>query len=168
MLCVIAIIDARSREYLFTLQQLSERFGIPAKKLYGHITLATYIADDDRIFAASCKEIISAYSSFTVYYEKIEVLNTTSIIAASPRNENTLFNIHNDIATQWGASMDNWTNNELWKPHTTLLFSTQSDLQVIADAMRKEFTPFFAQVKRIEFSQVTNNKYTIVDHIDLS
>lgn len=167
MLCAIAKIDIQSREQLLALQQLTERFGITVNDLYGHITLATYIGEDDGTFIASCKEIISAYTPFSVYYEKVEVLSATSIIVASPRNENALFDIHNDIATQWGSYLDNWTNNDFWQPHTTLIYNPQIDLQVIAEVMRKEFVPFFAQVTKIEFSQVTENSYKIVDFIDL-
>lgn len=167
MLCVIAKIDIQSKAKLLTLQQLAVRFGITVNSLYGHITLATYIGGDDSTFIASCKKIISAYTSFSIYYEKVEVLSATSIIVASPRNEHTLFDIHNDIATKWWPYLDNWTNNDHWKPHTTLIYNPQIDLQVIATAIRKELIPFFAQVTTIEFSQVTENGYIIVDSIDL-
>ena len=167
MLCAIAKIDTKSREQLLTLQQVTERFGITARKVYGHITLATYIGEDDSTFIASCKEILSAYAPFFVYYEKVEVLSTTSIIVASPRKENTLLGIHNDIVSHWGVSLDNWTNNDRWQPHTTLIYNPKIDLQVIAEVMQKEFIPIFAHVTRIEFSQVTKNGYEIVDSIDL-
>ena len=167
MLCAIAKIDTQSRENLLALQQVTERFGMTVKKLYGHITLAAYVGEDDSAFIASCKEILSAYAPFSVYYEKVEVLGATSIIAATPRKENALLDIHNDIAAQWGESLDHWTGNDHWQPHTTLIYNPQIDLQVIAEAMRKEFIPFFAHVKRIEFSQAADNGYEIVDAIDL-
>ena len=167
MLCAIAKIDTHSREKLRTLQQVTERFGITVKKLYGHITLATYIGEDDSAFIAACKEILSAYTPFSVYYEKVEMLSATSIIVASPRKENALLGINNDIAAQWGVSLDNWTNNDHWQPHTTLIYNPQIDLQVIVEAMRKEFVPIIAHVTRIEFSHVTENGYEIVDSIDL-
>ena len=167
MLCAIAKIDIQSKEKLLALQQSAERFGITVNALYGHITLATYIGADDGTFIASCKKIISAYPSFSVCYDKVEVFSATSIIVASPRNEHTLFDIHHDIATKWGPFLDDWTDNDHWKPHTTLVFNPQLDLHVIAAAMWKEFVPFFAQVTAIEFSQVTENGYIIVDSIDL-
>ena len=167
MLCAIAKIDLRSREKLLALQQLTKRFGITVSDLYGHITLATYIGEDDDAFISSCKGIASSYAAFSVYYEKIEVLSATSIIVASPRNEHALFHIHDAIATQWETFLDPWTTNDFWHPHTTLIFNPQIDLQVIAEAMRKKFIPFLAQVTKIEFSQVTDNGYNIVDYIDL-
>ena len=167
MLCAIARIDTQSREQLLALQRLAERFGVMVKDLYGHITLATYIGEDDGTFIASCKEIISACTPFSVYYEKVEVLSATSIIVASPRNENVLFDIHNDIAARWEPYLDKWTNNNLWHPHTTLIYNPQIDLKEIAEAMRKQFIPFWAQVTRIEFSQVTENGYKIVDFISV-
>lgn len=167
MLCAIAKIDTESRKQLLALQQVTERFGITVKELYGHITLATYTGEDDSAFILSCKEILSAYTQFSVYYEKVEVLSATSIIVASPQKENALLDIHNDIAAQWGIYLDNWTSNDHWQPHTTLIYNPQIDLQVIAEAMRKEFIPIIAHVTRIEFSQVTENGYEIVDSIDL-
>ena len=154
MLCAIARIDTKSREKLSALQQAAERFGITVHKIYGHITLATYMGEDDRAFIASCKEILSACTPFSVYYEKVEVLSATSIIVASPRKE-------------WGHSLDHWTNNDHWQPHTTLVYDPQIDLQVLAEAMQKEFIPFFAHVTKIEFSQVTAHGYEIVDSVDL-
>ena len=167
MLCAIARIDTQSREKLSALQQAAERFGITVHKIYGHITLATYMGEDDRAFIASCKEILSACTPFSVYYEKVEVLSATSIIVASPRKENALLDMHHAIAAQWGHSLDHWTNNDHWQPHTTLVYDPQIDLQVLAEAMQKEFIPFFAHVTRIEFSQVTAHGYEIVDSVDL-
>lgn len=167
MLCAIARIDAQARKQLLALQRVTERFGMTLKDLYGHITLATYIGGDDGAFIASCKEIISAYSPFSVYYEKVEVLGATSIIVASPQYEKTLFGLHHDIAAKWGPYLDRWTNSDLWLPHTTIMYNPQIDLQVIAESMRKEFLPFFAQVTRIEFSLVTENAYKIIDSINL-
>ena len=167
MLCAIARIDTQSREKLSALQQAAERFGITVHKIYGHITLATYMGEDDRAFIASCKEILSACTPFSVYYEKVEVLSATSIIVASPRKENELLDMHHAIAAQWGHSLDHWTNNDHWQPHTTLVYDPQIDLQVLAEAMQKEFIPFFAHVTRIEFSQFTAHGYEIVDSVDL-
>ena len=167
MLCAIARIDTQSREKLSALQQAAERFGITVHKIYGHITLATYMGEDDRAFIASCKEILSACTPFSVYYEKVEVLSATSIIVASLRKENALLDMHHAIAAQWGHSLDHWTNNDHWQPHTTLVYDPQIDLQVLAEAMQKEFIPFFAHVTRIEFSQVTAHGYEIVDSVDL-
>ena len=167
MLCVLARIDAQARERLLALQRVRERFGLTGSDLYGHITLATYIGEEEGAFLASCRDILSAYTPFSVYYEKVEVLRATSILVASPRKEGTLFAIHRDIAAQWGPCLDVWTGGELWRPHTTLLYNPQIDLQGIAEAMRTEFVPFFARVAEIEFSQVTENGYRIVDSIDL-
>lgn len=167
MLCAIARIDRESKAKLLALQQAAERFGIAVSALYGHITLAAYTGEEESSFIKSCKTILSAYTPFSVLYEKVEVLPATSIIVASPRNKNALFDIHHDIAAQWGPYLDRWTRNELWQPHTTLICDPQLDLQGIAEAMRKEFVPFWAQVKSIEFSQVTENGYIILDRIDL-
>ena len=167
MLCAIARIDEQARNRLLALQQVTERFGIMPKEIYGHITLAAYIGGDNGAFVSSCKEIISAYSPFSIYYEKIEVLSATSIIVVSPRNEKTLFDLHHDIAARWGPYLDHWTKNDFWQPHTTLMYSPQIDLQMIAEGMRKEFRPFLAQVTRIEFSLVTENGYKIMDSLDL-
>lgn len=167
MLCAIAKIDPQSREQLWTLQKTAKRFGFSVRNVYGHITLAAYIGDEDDAFIASCKKIASNYKAFEVCYDRIEVLSATSIIVASPQNENELPGLHHDIAAQWGACLDCWTGTELWKPHTTLVYSPQINLHPAAEAMEKEFVPFRARVEAIEFSRVTGNGFQIVDHIDL-
>lgn len=167
MLCVIAKIDRESRECLLALQRLAERSGVPVSDLYGHITLAAYTGEEEGDFIDSCREILASCAPFSVYYEKIEVLRATSIIAASPRIESALSDIHRDIAAQWGPSLDKWTGTDLWQPHTTLVYNPQIDLEALAETMKKEFSPFSARVARIEFSQVTENGYKIVDFADL-
>lgn len=100
-------------------------------------------------------------------YRRLIVLSATSIIVVSPRNEKTLFDLHHDIAARWGPYLDHWTKNDFWQPHTTLMYSPQIDLQMIAEGMRKEFRPFLAQVTRIELSLVTENGYKKIDSLDL-
>ncbi len=167
MQCAIAKIDPQSRERLCALQKTAKRLGFSVGNLYGHITLAVYVGDQDDAFIASCKRIASCYKPFDVCYDQIEVLSATSIIVASPRNENELLNLHHDIAAQWGACLDRWTGTDLWKPHTTLVYNPQIDLRPAAEAMKKEFVPFPARVETIEFSRVTGNGCQIVDCIGL-
>ena len=57
-------------------------------------------------------------------------------------------------------------NNCFITPNNLEKYS-QIDLKEIAEAMRKQFIPFWAQVTRIEFSQVTENGYKIVDFISV-
>ena len=82
MLCVIAKLPEDASEKLRLLRDSAlpgERAGAP---LYGHITIATYLPEDDGSFAEACVRTIREYSSFTVRYEKLRVLCRTSIIAA--------------------------------------------------------------------------------------
>ncbi len=168
MLCVIAKIDSVSREKLLKLQQLAGSFGIPQRHLHGHITLAAYVGDDENQFISSCKKLLSNYKRFSVYYYKIEVLTETSIIVASPKKEKEIALIQNEIVNNWEESLDYWTQGDVWKPHTTLLYEPKADLQTIAEVMQAEFKPFNAQVDRIEFSRVKENGYEIIDSIALS
>lgn len=167
MLCLIAKIDADSRERLLQIQQLAEKSGISVGNLYGHITLAVYTGDDGEAFISSCKDILRDYSAFTVHYDKIEVLSATSIIVASPVNENEIAVIHRRIAKEWAEYLDKWTQETAWYPHTTLLYHPQADLNALAKAMEVRFAPFDARVERIEFSRVKEKGYEIMDAVEL-
>ena len=79
MLCVIAKIDPKSKARFLKLQGKIEKLGISVKALHGHITLVSYIGEDEAAFIASCKEILSSCKVFPVCYDKIEVLASSCI-----------------------------------------------------------------------------------------
>ena len=80
MLCVIAKIDPKSKARFLKLQGKIEKLGISVKALHGHITLVSYIGEDEAAFIASCKEILSSCKVFPVCYDKIEVLASSCIV----------------------------------------------------------------------------------------
>ena len=109
MLCVIAKLPEDASEKLRLLRDSAlpgERAGAP---LYGHITIATYLPEDDGSFAEACVRTIREYSSFTVRYEKLRVLCRTSIIAALPSMTEELVSLHSRVADPYAASLDQWT-----------------------------------------------------------
>ncbi len=167
MLCMIAKLDAGTTERLTALRRAAERFGIPGKALYGHVTLAAYVGDDVPAFLSSCRQLLRSFPAFSVTYDRIEVLSATSILVASPRNEGALARLHSAVAARWGRELDAWTGGSEWKPHTTLLYQPERDLAEIAAALREGFTPFTAAVERIEFSEVLERGYRIVDTVEL-
>ena len=71
------------------------------------------------------------------------------------------------IARAWAADLNEWTQEDVWRPHTTLLYAPGADLAAIAAAMQQEFAPFTAQVDRIEFSQV-NGEIKTIDFAELN
>lgn len=168
MLCAIAKIDSVARERLVKLLQIPEHFGIPPRNVYGHITLATYIGNDEDSFILSCKAILAGYKNFSVCYDKIEVFESTSIIVAVPQRENAIVAIQKEISRCWTADLDKWTQADVWQAHTTLVYNPHVDLYAIAKAMQEEFEPFFAQVDRIEFSRVCEEGYENIDFIELN
>ena len=167
MLCVIAKLPDDASEKLRMLRDsvLScERAGGP---LYGHITIATYLPEDDRRFAEACAETIRRYGPFSVHYERISVLNRTSIIAALPSMSEELVTLHSRIADLYGCELDRWTAGRDWQPHTTLFYDPAADLQVLCRKMQQRFVPFETRISRIELSEVRENGYTIRDVIGL-
>ena len=167
MLCVIARIDPGARERLAALRRTGGALDRRTGELYGHITLVTYVGDEEDRFIASCRELLSGCRAFSVRYGRIERLPATSILAASPDKEGALLALHDAIAEKWSGALDRWTGDEGWKPHTTLLYDPDGDLAAAEVLLRKEFSPFAARVERIEFSRVEETGYTIVDHMDL-
>lgn len=175
MLCAIAKVDPAARERLLKLEQIPERFGFPPREVYGHITLATYVGDDEAGFIASCKGILSGHRKFSVSYEKVEAwvsaFGMRSLVVAVPRKEPAMVAIQKEISGKWSEHLNEWTQEDVWSPHTALLYIPGTDLDAVAEAMQEEFEPFAAQIDRIEFSRVHENEgkstYEIVDFIEL-
>jgi len=167
MLCAIAKLDPAASERLMELAKLTDSFGIPSRNVYGHITLATYVGDDEDRFISSCKAVLSGYEKFSICFDKIEVFASTSMIAAVPRAGKTIAAIQAGISRRWAADLNEWTRENVWQPHTTLVYDPHSDLEPIAKIMREKLEPFAAQVDRIEFSRVYENGYEIIDFIEL-
>lgn len=171
MLCAIAKIDPDSTERLAKLRRMANDFGIFPRELHGHITLATYTGEDEAGFIASCKAILSGYQKFTVRYDKVEIWvsvpESESIIVAAPRREPVMAAIQKEIAQTWAADLNEWTQENVWRPHTTLLYAPGADLPSIAAAMQKTFEPFTAQVDRIKFSRV-NGEIETIDFAELA
>lgn len=170
MLCAIAKIDPASTERLAKLRRMANDFGVFPRELHGHITLATYTGGDETGFIASCKTILSGYHKFTVPYEKVEIWASVpepEIIVAAPRREPVMAAVQKEIAQAWAADLNEWTQEDVWRPHTTLLYAPGADLAAIAVAMQREFEPFTAQVDRIEFSRV-NGEIKTIDFAELA
>ena len=166
MLCVLAMLSADAERKLERLREKSLpgiRFSSP---LHAHITLATWLPEDAGTFMDGCEEILRNTRSFTVRYERIEVLSETSIIVATPSVPDELVSIHNRIVKKYGDSLDRWTSAE-WYPHSTLLYNPSTDLDAVCAEMRKHFVPFEARIDAIEFSRVEEKGYTILKRIIL-
>jgi len=165
MLCVIAKLNRNATERLASLQA----FSFPGKPtpLYGHITLATYIGDDEAQFIQFCKSFIQGIPSFPIRYHRVEVLEASSIIVASPVKSGVLESIHQRIAAEYNHSLNSWTQSEQWYPHTTLLYAPNADLHRICCKMAASFAPFSTQISRIEFSRVLESGYEIIETVEL-
>ena len=111
MLCVIAKLDSVSTNRLACLQKIACS-GMVEKPLYGHITVAAYIGEDELYFIQSCKKLLKGIPAFTIVYEKIEVLDETSIIVATPKKSETLSSLHHVIAAKHKDVLDKWTGSE--------------------------------------------------------
>ena len=168
MLCVIAKLDETATNRLIELQKAAFPAGAETRTLHGHITLATYIGEDEACFVQSCKRALAGASAFIVVYEKIEVLDETSILVATPEKSEPLAFLHRRITERFEDTLDRWTKGDRWYPHTTLAVGPQPDLQTICDKMRDSFSTFEAWISKIEFSRVYANAFEIVDDLDLA
>ena len=77
---------------------------LPVKPFYGHITIATYLPDDEE-FVQGCSEIFRETPSFRIRYAKLEVLSETSIVVAVPSKPDALLALHNKIAEKYSHFM---------------------------------------------------------------
>ncbi|MBQ9561872.1 MAG: 2'-5' RNA ligase family protein [Lachnospiraceae bacterium] len=167
MLCVIAKLDQKATDQLNEIKRTAYPAGADIKTIYGHITLAAYIGDDELRFVRFCKRALADVSAFYIRYHKIEVLDETSIIVAAPEMSEPLTFLHQCIAEEYEDDLDRWTKREGWYPHTTLIYGPQLDLHSICRQMTDSFSPFEAGVNRIEFSRVCENGYEIIDGLAL-
>lgn len=89
MLCVIAKLNEEATEKLMSIRTaaLSDA---ALKPLHGHITIAAYTGDRQAQFVRFCKSLLEGTSAFAVWYEKIEVLDASSILVASPENSGAI------------------------------------------------------------------------------
>ena len=167
MLCVIAKIDDAARKRLDALCKVAEEFHLPARYLYGHITLVTYLGQQETAFVRQCKQILACQTAFSVFYNRIEILYPTPSIVASPERTPELMQIQARLAGTAPGELDRWTSPVRWHPHTTLFYHETADLQRISGKMAERFVPFHAGIGGIEFSRVTENGYDILDSIVL-
>lgn len=167
MICVIAKLPPDAVERLNILKAAAVSEKTPVRPLYGHITVATYLPDDDAAFRQVCSGIIRGTPSFSVRYEKLEVLPETSIVVAVPSKPAALLDLHSRIAEKFSGSMDRWTCGNEWYPHTTLIQDPEADLNGLCRKMQQQFSPFEAGITRIEFSKVEETGYTILESVDL-
>ena len=167
MLCVIAKLNEEATEKLMSIRTAALP-GAALKPLHGHITVASYTGDRQAQFIQFCKSQIAGISPFPVRYERIEVLEDTSIIVASPETSGTLEALHRRIAEAYNDSLNPWTQADRWYPHTTLLYDPNLDLHRICGEISGHFTPFSAQISRIEFSRVLESGYEIIDRVELT
>ena len=159
MLCVIAKLDKRSTEKLTAIQKAAAP-DADGKPLHGHITLAAYMGEDEAGFMAFCAALLKDVSRFAVNYTHLAVLEETSI--------GTLPALHRRIAEVYGSSLNEWTgSDEVWLPHTTLLYDPKADLPAVCRKMAADFAPFTAGIVGIEFSRVTPPGYEILGRTDL-
>lgn len=167
MLCVIAKLNEEATEKLMSIRTaaLSDA---ALKPLHGHITIASYTGNHEAQFVRFCKSLLEGTSAFAVRYEKIEVLDASSIIVASPEKSGALEVLHRRIAEEYNDSLNRWTQADRWYPHTTLLYEPNLDLHRVCGEMSGHFTPFSAQISRIEFSRVLESGYEIIDRVELT
>ena len=109
MLCILAKIDEEGRQQLLKLQKAAEGFGIKPKELHGHVTLACYVGGDEMQFIESCREKLKNERPFPIFYDRIDVFEVSSVIAAAPRREEKIERVHKDISDKWSDDLNCWT-----------------------------------------------------------
>lgn len=167
MLCVIAKPNPEATEKLKVIQKAELFATAGLKPLYGHITIATYTGAEEAQLVQFCKSLLAGTAPFAVRYEKVEVLEASSIIVASPEKSGTPETLHRLIAEEYGDALNRWTQADQWYPHTTLLYEPNADLHGICRKMTDSFRPFSTQISRIEFSRVLASAYDVIDSVEL-
>ena len=165
MLCVIALLSPEADQSLTLLREAALPGVQFTSPLHAHITLATYLPEDTDVFIRSCAKMFGGTRSFTVRYEQVKVLS--DIIIAAPSMSPELISLHRRIADQYSEFLDQWTEGDLWYPHTTLYCNPEADLNAVCVEIRKHFVPFETRISEIEFSRVEEAGYTVLKKITL-
>ena len=167
MFCVIAKLNEEARQELLRVQGVVETFGLERRHLHGHITLATFVRGSEVELIAHCKEELRGLQPFSVLYSGIGEFTDTCIVVALLEKTPELLSVQRMVTKGHDEMLDQWTHNESWQPHTTLVHQPGMKLERIAEAMQTEFKSFEAWIEWIEFSRVTDNGYVIVDQVEL-
>ena len=168
MLCLIAKLDPASTARLSALRHAVLPIGASVPALYGHITIAVWLPRDEQPFISDCRALAAGLPPFRVAYKRLDVLPATSIVVASPERSGPLLALHDNLAARWAPSLDRWTCDDAWCPHTTLLYDPEADLERCCHAMEALFVPFSADVPALELSRVTDSGYEIIERFPLS
>lgn len=168
MLCAIAKIDHTARERLEILCRIAKEFGYAPRPLYGHLTLVTYLGEDEPDFISCCKASLENQRPFSILYNKIELLLPTPSVVASPEPGAELLSVQARLREAAPPPLDVWTSKERWHPHTTLFYYVQADLESIAKRMKERFVTFYAEISCVEFSKATEHGFEIVDAVMLA
>lgn len=134
----------------------------------GHITLAAYMGEDEAGFMAFCAALLKDVSRFAVKYTHLAVLEETSIVAALAEKTGHARGAPPAHRGGLWQQSERWTgSDEVWLPHTTLLYDPKADLPAVCRKMAVAFAPFTAGIVGIEFSRVTPPGYEILRRTDL-
>ena len=167
MLCMLAKLDTAATEKLAALQDAAPADFPGRRPLHGHITLAAYTGPDEASFLRFGRTLADGLPAFSVAYEKLAVLEETSILAALPEKTGALAELHRRAAEVFGGELDPWTRDAAWLPHTTLFYAPEADLQALCRRLSANFAPFSARVCALEFSRVLPSGYEIPDRVSL-
>ena len=167
MMCLIAKLTPRAADMLRRLQDaaLGGREGFAP--LYGHITVASFVGEDEEGFIRDCLPLLSSVPPFTVSYRSVDILEATSVVVAKAEPSGGLLRLHALAARRFGPSLNRWTAGSAWVPHTTLMYGPGADLTAARDRARAAFVPFRTVIRRLEFSQVLENGYRIAAGVEL-
>ncbi len=168
MLCMIAKLDDASTEKLEALRRRVLPEGAAVRPLHGHVTIAVYPGEEERDFLRACRGLLADVPAFELSYERVELLEETSVLVASPKKEGVLDELHRRVARRYPDGLDRWTQTEDWHPHTSLLFGPDLDLRGVCRRAEELFVPFTARVCRIEFSRGTDDGYEILERVELT
>lgn len=167
MLCAIAKLDDEATGRLEALRRVASPAGGPLRPLYGHITLASFLGTDEEALLRACRARLGSERTFSLRYEKLEVLHETSILVASPGPSEPLRALRGRLVEGFEERLDPWTGAARWRPHTTLLFGPGLDLDRICRRLSRGFAPFPARVQRVELSRVLAEGYEILERFEL-
>lgn len=78
--------------------------------LYGHITIATYLPEEEILFMTAFAELIREFRPFTIHNAKTDFLPETSIVVATPEKTEELMVLHRRTAGMFAGSLDRWTS----------------------------------------------------------
>lgn len=151
-----------------TIKTLQNKFNMPYRIFYPHLTIAHFPLADRKQLARAIKKLSKKYDPIDLNFIDVKIIDKV-LIAIEVDNNKMLEEIYDSIHKMVPFTADKWTspNEPYYLPHVSLYFNPEIDLEPMYEHFKKGFTPFQGEAVAIELSVFDGKSYTITHRFPL-